>query len=381
MALPFEYNLKGLLVRRVSTLLTVGGVALVVVIFVVVMGLARGVQHVYTQSGADDNLIFVREGATSPMISRLDEDVLPRILYLPEIAKDAAGLPMASAEAVENVYLTGRGRRLLVAVRGVDPPAYALRRQLEIVAGRTPARMSDEVVVGVGLARKAGGIAPGDTLRLGTGDWKVVGLFRAGGGIYESEVWADRLSLMRERNRNDFNYVLARVVVPDLAAARALRKKWEADPALGVRISVESDYYGRLADSSETLRMVCLILVAVMGFAMVITGANTMYGLIAARSREIATLRVLGFGRRDVLLSVLVEATLLGLAGGIVGALGAALINGVPFTWDGTSLSFRIGAVLLVEGALIAALVGAVGGLLPAWRASRLEVVDALHTL
>jgi putative ABC transport system permease protein len=381
MALPFEYNLKGLLVRRVSTLLTVGGVALVVVIFVVVMGLARGVQHVYTQSGADDNLIFVREGATSPMISRLDEDVLPRILYLPEIAKDAAGLPLASAEAVENVYLTGRGRRLLVAVRGVDPPAYALRRQLEIVAGRTPARMSDEVVVGVGLARKAGGIAPGDTLRLGTGDWKVVGLFRAGGGIYESEVWADRLSLMRERNRNDFNYVLARVVVPDLAAARALRKKWEADPALGVRISVESDYYGRLADSSETLRIVCLILVAVMGFAMVITGANTMYGLIAARSREIATLRVLGFGRRDVLLSVLVEATLLGLAGGIVGALGAALINGVPFTWDGTSLSFRIGAVLLVEGALIAALVGAVGGLLPAWRASRLEVVDALHTL
>jgi ABC-type lipoprotein release transport system permease subunit len=381
MTFPVEYSLKGILVRRVSTLLTVGGIALVVVIFVVVMGLARGLQHVYGATGADDNLVFVREGATSPMISRLEEDALPRLRYLPEIVQDAAGEPLMSAEAIENVYLSAGDRRWLVSLRGVDPPAWALHRNLAIVEGRAPARHSNEVALGVALARKIGGARLGDAVTLGASDWTVVGLFRAGDGIFESEAWTDRLGLQRERNRIDFNYVVARVEADDLAAARALEKRWEADPALGVRIVVESDYYARLVDSSASLRAVCLILVGVMGFAMVITGMNTMYGLIAARAREFGTLRVLGFGGGDILLSVLFEATVLGLAGGVAGALLGVVANGLPVSYGGADLAFRIGPALVAEGAAIAAVVGALGGLLPALRASRLEVIEALHTL
>ena len=148
-----------------------------------------------------------------------------------------------------------------------------------------------------------------------------------------------------------------------------------------MRVAVESDYYARQTSSSDNLQAVAMMLVAVMGLAMVITGMNTLYGMIAARTRELGTLRVLGFGRKDIVVSVLVEATTLGLAGGIAGAILGAFLNGAPVFFEGMQLSFRIGPALLVQGAVLAGVLGALGGLLPALRVSRLEVIQALRTL
>jgi ABC-type antimicrobial peptide transport system permease subunit len=378
MPVPWEYNLKSLLVRRVSTLLTLAGIALVAVIFVVVMGLAHGLRQVFTHTGSHDNLIFVRAGASNPLVSRMGEDELARIGYLPEIAHDDRGRPLLSAEIVE--YFSLGDRRVPVAVRGVDPAALELRRGVEIAEGRLPDRLSEEVVLGAGLAREAG-VGPGDTLKLGKTRWRVVGLLRSPGLAYEAEAWIDRLSLMRERQRLDFNYVIARVVAPDLEASRRLEKRWEGDPALGVRILVESDYYSTMSGMSSTFELATWILVAVMGLAMVITGTNTMYGILALRQRELGALRVFGFRGRDILLGVLAEAAAIGLAGGVVGGLAACLANGAPFAYEGVQYSFRIGPVLLARGVLIAALLGTLGGLLPAVRAARLEAVTALRTL
>lgn len=378
MTVPLSYSLKSLKVRRVSTLLTLGGIALVVLVFVTVMGLAHGLANVFTVTGSDDNLIFVREGASDPMVSRLGEDALLRLSVLPEIAEDAAGRPLLSAEVVEYDHL-GPDREP-VAVRGVDPKALEIRRGVQVVAGRPPARLSEEILVGAALARSTG-VEVGDRLKIGPTEWTVSGLLSAPGSAYESEVWADRLSLMRERQRTHFNYVIARVEAANLEQARALETRWEEDPALGVRILVESIYYTYLNNSSATFETASWILALVMGLAMVITGTNSLYGLLAARRRELGTLRVFGFQRRDLLLSVLSEAVLIGLAGGVLGALASLLVNGLPFSYWGTQFQFRIGAGLMLQGVLLATVVGALGGVLPALRASRLEVIDALRTL
>ena len=249
MHLPIEYNLKSLLVWRISTLLTLAGIAFVVVIFVVVMGLAHGLRQVFTATGSHDNLLFVRAGAANPMVSRLGEDALDRLRYLPEVAADEAGRPLLSAEIVEYYHLGPE--RVTVAVRGVEPMAFAVRWGVEVVAGRAPARLSEEVLIGAGLAQETG-LGLGDTVKLGRTTWTVVGLLRAPGSAYESEVWTDRLSLMRDRQRDDFNYVIAWVRAADLAAVHELEHCWENDPALGVRIMVETDYYRALSSSSNT---------------------------------------------------------------------------------------------------------------------------------
>jgi putative ABC transport system permease protein len=380
-SLSLEYNLKSVRTRRVSTLLTAGGIALVVLIFVVVMGLAQGLRNVFARTGADDNILVVRAGAAAPMLSSLGEDTLEKVRFLPEIRKDASGVPLVSAEMAEVVNVPHDGAVIPVTIRGVDEVAWQVHDEVRLVEGRLPARLSNEVVVGAGLARQLGGIGPGAVLSVGRNSWTVVGLFGAGGGIYDSEIWGDRRSLMRDRRREDFNYLVAKVDVADVEAARAIETRWKEDPALGVRAAVESLYYQRQLQASEQIRFVCLVLSGVMGFAMVFTGMNTMYGMVAARSRELSTLRVLGFSPRDILRGILFEALVIGLAGGVAGALLGLIANGTPFYYDGLRSSFQIGPEVLLRGIGLAALLGALGGLMPAIRAARLEIVDALRSL
>lgn len=378
MPIPLSYSLRSLRARRISTLLTVGGIALVVMVYVVVMGLAHGLRNVFVATGSDDNLVFIRAGATSPMVSRLNADAVLRLSLLPEIAEDEEGRLLLSAETIE--YYRVGPKRQAVAVRGVDPMALAVRRGVELAAGSMPARLSEEVVLGVELARILG-LRPGDHLAMGATEWTVSGLLSAPGSAYESEAWTDRLSLMRERQGSELNYVIARVQAADLEAARALETRWEEDPSLGVRILPESLYYASLSRTSSTFATASWLLALVMGLAMVITGTNTLYGMLALRWRELGTLRVLGFQRRHLLLAVLAEAVLLGLAGGVAGALLGRLVDGLPFAYVGTRFHFLVGPGLMAQGVGLAVLLGALGGLLPAIRACRLEVVGALRSL
>jgi putative ABC transport system permease protein len=382
MALPWKYSLLSPRRRKLATWLTVGGIALVVILFLVISGLAEGLTYVFASTGRPDNLIIVRSGTSSVAMSRLGEEALESLRFEPEVAHDGDGNPLLSAEVLENLYLPlPDGGRMPVSVRGVDPVAYRVHDGIHLVSGRLPGVSTDEAIVGTGVARVAGGLEPGSEISLGGTDWRVVGVFESGGDIFESEVWVDRRTLLGLRMRTGANYAVARIA-GGATAAKAAEKSLESSAWLGVRAGVENLYYLRSnAGGMSAIRRVRRILVIVMAFAMAVTGTNTMYALIAARQRELGTLRVLGFRPRDLLVAVLVESILVGLAGGVAGGLLSLFVQGVSVVYQGVILHFRIGGLLVLEGVAIAIVIGAVGGLLPAGRAARLEVVDTLRAL
>ncbi|HEX4953131.1 MAG TPA: ABC transporter permease [Thermoanaerobaculia bacterium] len=383
MPLPIEYSLKNLQVRRWSVFLTAAGIALLVVVFLVVMGLADGLRQMFVSTGSFDNLVFVRQGASGPLMSSLMPESLESVRHLPQVRRDEEGQPLVSGVAQFNASLpTGRGsRRLQVTVKGVEPPAYRIEKDVALVKGRMPGRSADEVVVGVGLLRQLEGVDVGSRLELAGADLEVVGLLSSRGSAFESELWTDLYTLQRLRSRPDFNYVLAKVDVPDLAAALELEKRYESDTRSDLRIVNEARWYEFVATSSQSIRLVCYILVAVMAVAMVASGMNTMYGMVSARSREIGVLRVLGFSPRDVLVGFLLEAVAIATVGGLVGAALALLSNGLPFHYLGQQARFAIGPQLLLMGVVLGALIGLLGGLVPARRASKVEVAHALRAL
>ena len=383
MRLPIEYSFKNFMVRRTSVLLTAGGIALLVVIFVVVMGLANGLRQLFASTGAADNLIFVREGASSPLMSSLTEASLQRVRHLPEVVVDARGEPLVSGVVQMSFRIAAGagGDRVQVTVRGVDPPAFDIGKDVRLVEGRIPAPSSYEVALGVGLAQRLAGGAIGSELAFGGERWTIVGLLESGGSAFESEIWADRQALMLARSRTEYNYIIARIDVPDLESALAVEKKYEDDAGFGMRIVNEARWFNGRARSSGPIRLVCYLLVGVMGVAMVFSCMNTMYGMISARSREIGILRVLGFDPRDVQLGLLIEALAIALAGGLVGVALGFMVNGLPFFYLGRQARFEIGPDLLLSGLAVAAVLGLLGGLLPARRGSRLEIVDVLRSL
>lgn len=382
MGLPLKYSLLSPRRRRLTTSLTAAGIALVVVLYVVVYGLADGLAYVFASTGRSDNLIILRSGTANAGMSRLSEELIEALRYQPGIARDEAGEPLLSPELAESLYLaTPDGARTPVTVRGVDPVAYRVHDGLEIVDGRIPGELSDEAVLGTALARRAG-LATGSTISVGGTDWRVVGLFDSGGDAFESEIWVDRHSLLGRRMRSGAGYAVARIEDGDETAVKAVEEELESSAWLGVRAGAESQYYERAnRGASKSVARMCRIMVAVMGFAMVVTGMNTMYTLIAARRRELGTLRVIGFKPRDLLWAVLVESAVIGLAGGLAGGLVALVARGVSVVYQGVTLRFRIGPELVIEGLVLAAVIGVIGGILPAIRAARLEVVETLRAL
>jgi len=383
--LPLSYHARNVLVRRTTTLLTLAGIALVVFVFTVVTGLSQGLRQLFVSTGSPDNLLFIRKGASTPAVSAVSEDVLPLVRYLPEVRRDEAGAPLVSAELVESLPVpTGvGGDTVVVDVRGVDPPAYRIHPGIRLVAGRAPDGGRPEVMLGVAVARQVHGAAVGSTIHLGRGTWTIVGLFSAGGSAYESEVWVDRRLLMQDRMRSDFSFVIAKVDSASLEATREIGRRLEQSPAIGtsLRTIAEMRYYAFLAQASTQIRAACLVLVVIMAAGMVFTVTNTMYGLTAARRREIGALMALGFGRREVLAGFLLESASMAALGGTVGALLGLVVNGLPFFYEGREFSFQVGPGVLVQGVLLAAAIGVMGGIAPAARAARTEVVQTLRSL
>jgi putative ABC transport system permease protein len=386
MAIPVSYNLLSAKERWTSSVVAVLGIAGTVGVFVAMLALARGFKATLVSSGQPANAIVQRVGADTEMTSAISIDEVRVAEEAPQIARDAKG-PLVSPEVVVIAAVPMRDSpdgEANVQIRGVGPRALAVRDQVRIVEGRFLTPGLAEVVVGRGARNAYQGLDLGATVRLGAGTWTIVGVFDAGGSAFDSEVWADSTIL------NGF-YQAATVKLrspDDLAAFEATLK---GDPRARLQAVAETAYYEKQSQVVTTLITVLGTLVAaVMALGAVFGALNTMYAAVTNRTAEIGTLRALGFSRGAILLSFLSESLLLALGGFVAGiAIGVAamwavntLLQGVAFSM----MTFSVATVLLqpsagglVLGLAFALAIGVFGGLAPAWRASRLRVVDALH--
>ena len=384
-----KFGLLGIPQRRGSVAAAVIGIAGVVTVLVGVLSIAVGFLRVMRASGSPDIAMVLRSGADSEMVSGLSRDTTRIIADAPGVARTPEG-PLASAELFVILSLPKRstGTDVNVPFRGVERAAFRVRDQVKIVDGRMFEWGKNEVIVGVGAAREFAGLDVGHTLQTGHFQWPVVGIFSTGGGAAESEIWTDATILQGAYHRGDsFQSVYARLNSP--AAFDAFKDALTTDPRLNVKVMRQTDYF---ADQSTmvtklvtTLGYIVAILMAV---GAVFGALNTMYSSVSARTREIATLRALGFGSGAVVVSVMLESIVLALVGGCGGAaLAYVLFNGFQAatmnyqTFSQIAFAFAVTPQLLVQGIVWATLIGLLGGFLPALRAARQPIAVALREL
>jgi len=382
-------NLRTLGQRRGAALATVVGVAGVVGVFVAVLSIAEGFRRTMTTAGSPEVAIVLRSGSDSEMTSVMGRDTTLLVAQAPGVARGASG-PEASAElfVVVDVPKRSTGTPANVPLRGVQPAAVAVRGNVRLVAGRMFEWGKNEVVVGQSAARQFAGLDLGSRLRWGQNEWQVVGIFAADGALWESEIWCDVAVLQPAYRRgSSYQSVVARLESP--AAFDAFEKALSTDPRVDVKVMRESDYYaGQSRALVGLIRGLGAIVALLMGIGAVFGALNTMYSAVAARTREIATLRALGFGPLPVVVSVLAESMLLALAGAALGAAVAyAAFDGFrtsTLNWQSFSqvaFAFDVTPALLAWGAVFALVMGFLGGLFPAVRAARLPVAAALREL
>jgi putative ABC transport system permease protein len=363
------------------------GIAGVVAVLVGTLSIGEGFRQAMTLSGSPDTALVMRSGADSEGVSFLGGEEARIIADAPGLRRDAAG-PLASAELLIIINLPKRstGTDANVLIRGVQDAAFRVRDDVEIVSGRRFEPGRNEVMVGRGAAGEYTGLDVGGTLRLGRTEWRIVGLFSTGGGIAESEIWTDAFALQTAYQRgNSFQSVLARLTSPE--SFETFRNALSGDPRLNVKVMRQVEYYAEQSRLVYNLITGLGSLIAgLMGLGAVFGALNTMYSAVAARTREIATLRALGFGNGPVVLSVLVESVLLALVGGSLGG-GLAFLafdgyRAATMNWQSFSqvaFAFSVTPGLLVRGIIYATFIGFLGGLFPALRAARLPVVSGLR--
>ena len=388
MAIPFSYNVRSVIGRPWSTLATAVGIGMVVAILVLALALANGFQAALVETGSPNNVIVLRKGADSELSSGVSREGANIIRALPDVALGAGGRPLVSPEVlvlINQERQNGRGTSN-VTIRGVDREGLTLRDKVRIVAGRDIAPGAAEVIVGKRIADRFEGFHLGDRVRLNQRDFTVVGHFTAGGSGFESEVWGDNAVLMPVLRGDVFQSVTFRMKDP--ARFAALKKELEADPRLGVQLKRESDYYADLAGAlATTMRVAGIFIVIIMAVGAIFAAMNTMFSSIGSRSREIATMLTLGFGRGAIMLAFLVESILIALVGGVIGCLLALPINGTATsttnfsTFSEIAFAFQITPMILGIGIVFALGLGVVGGILPAWKASRQPLAAAMRAM
>jgi ABC-type lipoprotein release transport system permease subunit len=387
--LPLRYPLRSLWVRRSRAALTVGVIALVVLALALLSGLVSSMKASLETAGSPRNLIVLRKGATSDGASALPLEVYQALRFFDGIATDEAGEPLVSPELVVQPYgFTRWGSRESAQVRGVEAAAFVLHDEVVITRGRRLRPSSGEAIVGSKAAARYAGAELGGRLLLGNSSWNVVGIFDAGASALEAEIWVDARQLANDAKRPS-PYSSLRLRVADGADASALIRRIEADPRFTLAASVESEYYAKQAASTDALYVVVGALAVLAGIGAAFGATNTFYAAVQARTREIGTLRALGFSRAAIALSFLFEATLTAFAGFALGCLLAQLgvvaiarfVGDVSsFGLDGTALvALRVGAPDLVAALALALAVGLGGALPPALRAARLRPIEALR--
>ncbi|MGO8765617.1 MAG: ABC transporter permease [Limisphaerales bacterium] len=384
-----KFGLLSVPQRRGSVAATIIGIAGVVAVLVGVLSIAAGFRHAMVSSADPDGAIILRSGSDSEMVSGLDRDGTRIIADSPGIAHGSQG-PLASPELFVIIDLPKRTTHTdaNVPLRGVELPAFQVHDQVKIVQGRMFDWGKDEVIVGSGAAQEFAGLEIGSTIQVGRYQWPVVGIFTATGGAAESEIWTDAKILQDAYNRGDtFQSVSVRLNSPE--SFQQLKDSLTSNPQVSVDVTRQSDYY---AEQSQTLTLLITTLGFLIAFLMalgaVFGALNTMYSAVAARTREIATLRALGFGGGAVVVSLLLESLVLALVGGVIGgALAYFAFNGFHTStmnfqsFGQITFAFRVTPQLLAQGIIWAAAIGLVGGLFPAVRAARLPIAFALREL
>ena len=384
-----KFGLLSIPQRRGAVAATVIGIAGVVTVLVGVLSIAAGFRQAMAVSAAPDGAVVLRSGADSEMVSGMSREQTRLIADAPGVARNDRG-PLASAELFVIINLPKRATGLdaNVPLRGVEDAAWQVRDNMKIVSGRRFEWGRDEVIVGAGAAREFAGLEVGSKIKVGRFEWPVVGVFSANGAAAESEIWSDAKVLQEAYHRGDsFQSVYARLNSP--GAFQQFKDSLTSNPQLSVKVVRQSEYY---AAQSETITRLITTLGFLIAFLMAIGAVfgawNTMYSAVAARTREIATLRALGFGAGAVVVSLMLESLLLALAGGLIGGgLAYAAFNNFhtsTMNWQSFSqitFAFRVTPELLVRGIVWSALIGLFGGLFPAIRAARLPIAAALREL
>ena len=388
MAIPLNYNLNSLRVRWSSTVVAVLGIAGTVGVFVAMLAMAKGFKTTLVASGSPQNVLLLRGGATSEMSSAISLDQERIIEDAPGVARDSSG-PLVSPEVVviAPFPLKATGTDANVQVRGVSPKALSVR-DIKVVSGRFFRPGLNELVVGRNVASTYAGFNLGDTVKFGGGTWTVVGTFDGKGSAFDSEVWCDSnvLNGVYKRPQNNFQSVTARLTSPE--AFDRFKDTLTSDPRLTLDVEREIEYYDKQSRALTTLITVLGTLVAlVMGVGAVFGALNTMYSAVSERSREIATMRALGFGTGSVVTSFVFEALCIAFVGGAIGCLGVLPLNGMTTgtmnwqTFSHLAFAFRVTPPLLAGGIFFALIMGVVGGVPPAVRAARARVAVALREL
>jgi putative ABC transport system permease protein len=385
--LSIAYVARNLYARKLTTLLTAGGMALVVFVFATVLMMAEGLRHTLGGTGEVNNLVIIRQGSQTEVQSTVDRDQASSIGLLPGLATDANGQAMLSGEVLVLVNMPRKGSKGLanVVVRGTTPQGLQMRPQAKIVSGRTFRPGSSEVIVGSGLARGKVSLSIGDSISFGLRSWNVVGIFDAGSSGFDSEIWGDSEQMMQAFRRQAFSSVV--VALRDGSSFDLFRKALAEQPRLKLDVKRERTFY---ADQSEKLAGFISILgktiTIIFSIGAIIGAMITMYASVANRTREIGTLRALGFRRGNIVSAFLQEAMLLGFFAGVVGLIAAAFMQLVEIsTTNVQTFSEVVFKLILTPGIglqvlLFSMLMGVLGGVLPAIRASRLEIVDALRS-
>ena len=381
------FNLRTIPERKGAAATAAIGIAGVVAVLVSVLAIAEGFRRAMTVSGSPDVAIVLRAGSDSEMTSGLSRDETRMIADAPGIARNAQG-PLASPElfVVINLLKRSTGTDANVPLRGIESQAFDVRGNITMVKGRRFERGKNEIIVGAGAAREFAGLDLDRDLKVGLTTWRVVGIFTADGGIAESEIWTDAAVLQPAYHRDDnYQSVTARLNSP--AAFQGFNDALTTNPQLKVKVERLSDFFAEQSTvTTDFITKFGVFVAGLMALGALFAALNTMYSAVAARTREIATLRALGFGAIPVVCSVLAESFALALIGGAVGALAAYLVfNGYTATtmnaqtFSQVTFAFTVTPQLLVLAIIWAAILGLIGGLFPAIRAARLPIASGLR--
>jgi putative ABC transport system permease protein len=386
MPLPLSYSVRNLWTRRLTTVLTAGGMALVVFVFAAILMLAQGLQETLVATGSYDNAVVIRKGAGSEGQSIVTRDHAAIVETDPEIATGTDGRPLIAKELLVLINIAKRstGKRSNIAVRGISANSLALRHQVRFVAGRPPRSGSLEIMAGKNVSSGFQGGGLGESLRFGMREWTVVGIFDAGSTAFSSEVWGDAEQLMQAFRRPAYSSVIFKLRNP--ATLDDVRKRIEENPRLTLEVERETAYYLKQSEAlARFLRILGTTLTIIFSLGATIGAMITMYAAVATRTTEIGTLRALGFQRTAILTSFLLESLFLGFAGGLAGILFPSFMQliTVPMfnfqTFSELSFGFALTPAIALQGILFSVVMGFVGGLLPAIRAARMKIVDSLR--
>ena len=386
MAIPISYNIRNLKLRKGLTIMTALGIALTVTTAVFLMALLAGLKKAFVSSGDPLNVLVMRKGSTAELSGGFDAALFGTLRTLPGIATDSQGQPIASGEWVVVAVLPRKDRtgEVNVSVRGIMPAGLTLRPNAKLVEGRWFTTGQREVVVGKSIHDRFSGTQVGDMLDFAKGQWKVVGVFNSGGTAYDSEIWGDLNQIAADFDRlGGLGSVYLRAT--DAVAADAIKNRVSDDQRLKLEGHLETEYYEKQTSSGGAIKYIGFVVAIIMAVGSSFAAMNTMYAAVAYRSREIATLRVIGFSRPSILTSFVLEALLLSLLGAVVGIVLMLPFNGMStgignqVTFSETVFSLQMTWSVVMTAIIFALVMGLLGGFAPAWHASRQEILAALR--